>query len=121
MAVKDANSRILKYIKKLDPEIIKLRFSAQKEAMITKIVNIYAELAALDQKIKEILDAHPETIPTQYFYYFSYGRELWRLKNKYGGLVLFKEINALELKWEARGLNKRIMEKMRVDIFGITL
>ncbi|MCS7249706.1 MAG: hypothetical protein N2323_05335 [candidate division WOR-3 bacterium] len=119
--VRDAYQRINKYIKKLDPEINKQRYEKLKEQMIENVIPKYVELASLDAKIKVILDAHPETIPTQYFYYFSYVKELWRLTNKYKGIMLYKLIKIAEDKWEAKGLNKDIMEKLRIDIFSIIL
>lgn len=119
--VRDANSRINKYIAKLDPEINKERYEKLREQMIEKVISAYKELASLDAKIKAVLDSHPDTIPTQYLSYFSYAKEIWKLKNKYGGYTLQKLIPITEAKWEARGLNKEIMEKLRIDIFGIIL
>ncbi|MEO0130317.1 MAG: hypothetical protein ABIK76_01290 [candidate division WOR-3 bacterium] len=119
--VRNAYQRVNKYIAKLDPEINKKRYESLKEQMIENIIEKYGELAALDTKIKTILDTHPETIPTQYVFYFSYAKEIWRLTNKYSGIMLYKLVAISESKWEAKGLNKEIMEKLRIDLFGIIL
>ncbi|MCS7249446.1 MAG: hypothetical protein N2323_02910 [candidate division WOR-3 bacterium] len=119
--IRDAYQRINKYIKKLDPEINKKRYEELKEQMIENVIPKYEELASLDARIKAIIDSHPNTIPVQYISYFSYVREVWKLTNKYSGIMLLKLIAITEAKWEAKGLNKEIMEKLRVDIFGIIL
>ncbi len=119
--VRNAYQRINKYIAKLEPEIIKERYEKLKEQMIENAIKKYQELATLDNKIKTILDTHPETIPTQYLFYFSYVKEIWRLTNKYSGIMLYKLVAITESKWEAKGLNKEIMEKLRIDLFGIIL
>ncbi len=119
--VRNANQRINKYISKLDPEVNKERYEKLKEQMVENIIPKLVELSELDIKIKAVLDNHPDTIPTQYFYYFSYCREIWRLRNKYCGIMLYKLISIAEAKWEAKGLNKDILEKLRIDIFNIIL
>ncbi len=118
--VRNAYQRINKYIAKLEPEINKKRYDALKEQMIENVIPKYQELTSLDTKIKAILDSHPDTIPTQYLYYFSYVKEIWRLTNKYSGIMLYKLVAITESKWEAKGLNKEIMEKLRIDLFSIS-
>ncbi|MEO0116932.1 MAG: hypothetical protein ABIK97_05255 [candidate division WOR-3 bacterium] len=119
--IRNAYQRINKYIAKLEPEINKVRYEKLKEQMIENASQKYQELAALDNKIKTILDSHPETIPTQYLFHFSYVKEIWRLTNKYSGSMLYKLAAPTESKWEVKGLNKEIMEKLRIDLFGIIL
>uniref|UniRef100_A0A7C3YZK2 Uncharacterized protein n=1 Tax=candidate division WOR-3 bacterium TaxID=2052148 RepID=A0A7C3YZK2_UNCW3 len=120
MAVRNALRRKEKYEIKLDPDVVKQRFSGQKEKMVDQIADIFPSLVALEEAAKTVLDA--EGVPISlYPMYLDYARELWRLVNKFGGDVLYNETRILENKWVARALSQPVLERLRVEIFGITL
>ncbi len=117
---RNAYRRIQKYEAKLDPEIIKNRFVVQKAAMIDQEADIFAQIVAIEEAAKTILDN--EGVPiTLYPMYLSYVREVWRLQNNFGGEVLYDEVRIAEAKWVSRALSATVLERLRVDIFGITL
>ncbi len=120
MLKRNALQRLRKYESKLDPEIIKTRFEAEREAMIEQESNLIPEICALEESAKAILDEVGPSV-TQYPFYLAYTRELWRLTKRFGGNMLLREILILERKWEARELSPVVLEKIRVGIFGITL
>jgi len=117
---RDTYRRIQKYEAKLDPEIIKKRFEVQKQAMVEQEAGIFAELVSIEEAAKTILDA--EGVPISiYPMYLCYVREIWRLQKNYGGDVLYDEVRVAEAKWVSRALSATVLERLRVDIFGITL
>lgn len=120
MPVRNALRRKEKYELKLDPDVVKQRFASQKDKMVSQVADIFPNLVALEEAGKTVLDA--EGVPiTLYPMYLSYCRELWRLVNNFGGKVLYNEIRITETKWIARALSAAVLERLRIDIFGITL
>ncbi len=120
MLKRNALQRLRKYESKLDPEIIKRRFEAEREAMIEQMANIFSDICELEEKAKAIIDEEGPSV-IAYPFYLTYARELWRLTRKYGGRELTREIQILEQKWQARDLNPSLMERLRTTLFGITL
>ncbi|MEO0102885.1 MAG: hypothetical protein ABIK81_04200 [candidate division WOR-3 bacterium] len=120
MAVRNALRRKEKYEVKVDPEVVKQRFSGQKDNMVEQVAEIFPNLVALEEAAKTVLDS--EGVPiTLYPMYLSYAREVWRLVNNFGGDVLYNEIRIAENKWIARALSAAVLERIRIDIFGINL
>jgi len=120
MAVRNGLRRKEKYEIKLDPDVVRQRFLGQKEKMVDQVADIFPALVALEESAKTILDAEGVSIAL-YPMYLAYARELWRLVNNFGGDVLYNEIRIAENKWVARALSAAVLERLRVDIFGITL
>ncbi len=120
MALRNALRRKEKYEAKLDPEIVKMRLTALRPKMIEQVSDIFPSLVSLEEAAKTILDA--EGVPISlYPMYLSYCRELWRLVNNFGGEVLFNEVRICETKWQSRALSPTVLERLRIDIFGISL
>jgi hypothetical protein len=120
MIRRNALLRVKKYEAKLDPEVIKKRFEAEKEAMLEQESNLIPELCALEESAKALIDEACSSV-IKYPFYLAYARELWRLTKRFGGNMLLQEIRILEMKWEARELDQSLMERIRVSLFGINL
>jgi hypothetical protein len=118
MGVRSAEQRIRKYDAKVDPEIVKMRFAQMKPNMVNYATDAFASLVAMEEAVKTILDAQGVLIG-QYPFYLSFAREIWRLKNKFGGQTLFSECDIATAKWRSRGLDPTILNTIKRDVFGI--
>lgn len=99
--------RIKRYEKKLDiyfPNRLKEKMvkNYQKEAKI---------LAEIDGLVSKILNDYQ--IPTEYISYYSFARELYGLKRRYISKRLEKETEVCFHKWLMRGLEKKVMLKIK--------
>jgi|YelNatPaOPRAMG01_1025707.scaffolds.fasta_scaffold42533_1 hypothetical protein len=120
MIKRNAFLRLKKYEAKLDPEVIKKRFEAERKMMIEQEANLIPELCELEESAKVLIDEGCTSV-IKYPFYLAYARELWRLTKRYGGNMLLQEIRILEMKWEARELDPSLLEKIRVSLFGINI
>ncbi|MEO0096573.1 MAG: hypothetical protein ABIK78_00555 [candidate division WOR-3 bacterium] len=107
--------RIKRYEKKLDiyfPNRLKEKMvkNYQKEAKI---------LAEIDGLVSKILNDYQ--IPTEYISYYSFARELYGLKRRYISKRLEKETGVCFHKWLMRGLEKKVMLKIKKEMGRLPL
>jgi hypothetical protein len=123
MPVRSASLRASKFASKLDADVIRQRFSAQKDSMETQQAAKAAEAAVIEQGIKTIVEdegVSSITIP----FYIAFAKQLGKLSGKYdskdpestGGL----EAQALADKWLARGLTNTNLVSV-ADFMGYTV
>ncbi len=119
MPIRGALNRLRRYEAKIDPEVIEKRITKHQKAIIEQMSAYFNEIFEVEEKTKVVLDEVGVSVALSPFY-FAYIRALWRLVKRYSGNRLFQEIRIIEKKWQARGLNLAVMEKLRTNIFGLT-
>ncbi len=124
MGKRDALRRVKKYQAKVEPEVVRKRFAKRKKAIVDQMTAYFNEIYEVEEKASAVLNQEDAPI-TFTPSYLCYARELWRLQKKYAGKRLFREIRVCEEKREEkrqrRGLDQKILENLRVKIFGIEL
>ena len=115
--VRSATLRRAKYEAKIDADVIRSRFAAQKTGMVTQVDERFAELVTHENAIKAILEA--DGIPTiQIPFYLNYARELYRIVTRFTSATRTSEAALAKSKWVSRGLLDSELVKIR-DYFGI--
>ena len=102
--------RLEKWIAKLSGDVRKQRYDAQKEQMV-KLEKIASDdLEKIEIQIKSMAQGQPHLyLP----YYIIFGKEIYSKQNKFKGQTLINELKILEDKWEKRGLDWNLLEKIK--------
>lgn len=113
--MRNYEERIKRYEKKLDiyfPTCLveKMAKNYKREAKI---------LVEIDGIVNKILDEYQ--IPKEYILYYSFARELYGLKRRYISKRLEKEIKICFQKWLMRGLEKKVMLKIKKEMDKLSL
>lgn len=122
MPIRPPDRRISKWDFKVNPDTIKEHFVNQKDLM-----HIYYTAAAeyfcdKEERTKTVLDSEG-VVPSYYPMYYNFAREVGR-KVYYvglGGQALLREVNIAKTKWVSRGLDGDILDRILLEVFGITL
>jgi hypothetical protein len=101
------------------PERIKEDFERKRDEMVADMQRTTLELAEFENKVRGVLGDEP--VPAMdYLKYYNFMREVYKAKNRYsGGYALTTEVQILVDKWVARQAIKRILEKIRDELFSI--
>jgi hypothetical protein len=106
-----------KYVAKIDPDVVRSRFVAQKDSMAEQTTAKFTDLASMEGSVKAILE--PLGINTiQFPFYLNYGRELYKLTSNFSGATLSQEAQIKFNKWKARGLTNTVLKSI-AESFGI--
>lgn len=106
-----------KYEAKVDPDVVRARFSAQKDMMAEQTSAKFSDLATMEANVKAILE--PQGVATiQIPFYLNYARELYKLTQNFSGVTLSNEAKLKYEKWKARGLTDTILKAI-AESFGI--
>jgi len=117
--VRAGYGRILKYKAKIDPEPVRIRFTAMRDIMTEQMTAITGELRDIETSSKEILHAEGvETIAIPV--YLAYVRLLYNRRRMFTGNTLNKEAQYIYDKFKARGLVSAILVDL-AKIQGITI
>jgi hypothetical protein len=106
------NKRIKNYKENIDLKLNKKK----KEKMVANFKNYLLGILPLEEKLKALLDKYG--VLDERFFYYAYLREIYSLANKYQKKTLEKEIALRIKKWEARGLKKSLLLKIKSIIKG---
>ncbi len=114
---KEAERRIRNYEAKVDPKVIAGRISSQRRLMVANMARYQEEIRRVEEKTGEVL--REEDIPkTLVLFYFAFAHEVFSISRRYTAKTREKEIELLEEKWKARGLEGGILRKIREVIIG---
>jgi len=117
MPVRDAKYRTSKYAAKIDPDVIRARFEAQKDAMVEQEAERFASLAAMENTVKSIVEAvGVSTIEIPQ--YLNVGRKAYKISNKFTGKTAQNELMALGALWKMRGLDEKLVDQIITAIAG---
>ena len=118
MAVRPANRRINKWDNFLSGDVLSEAVGKYKSKMHEQIAEIFPKLEEIENAVKLVLaEAGTSTILNPA--YINFGREVWKLSNKFSGGQLINAVNILLNKWVARGLDQDTLEKIRNTVFAL--
>jgi hypothetical protein len=117
----DPAARIAKWNAKYNTERIKATLDDMRPAMYASVQATFPKLVAMELKVKQVLDLEGVSV-TQYPFYLSFGRELWRVvnTNEMAGESAAVEAAVLLAKWTARGYSQAVLENIRTGVFNIS-
>lgn len=102
-----------KYREKLDGDVRKTLYDAQKDSMVANITQPTKDLVKIELKVKQICNTAPFL---HQYYYIIFGKEIYSKTLSHSGESLVNEAIILENKWHMRGLDHAYMEKIK-EIF----
>lgn len=106
--VRNETYRARKYDSKIDPDVIRSRFLAQKPDMVEQMAAISAELVLIEEKAKQVLETAGVT--TMLFpAYLNFARECYRIGKNFSGRTQINEVYYMYSKWVSRGLTGTIL------------
>jgi hypothetical protein len=113
-------SRSRRYRERLNPERIKEDLEHKKDQMIAEQARTAARLAEIENLVRGVL-GDEEVISIDYVKYYNFAREVYKCQERLsGGYALRQEVQILVDKWVARNAVKRILEKIRNEVFSIS-
>lgn len=117
--VRSAETRSIKYDKKIDGAVINQRITAQKPFMVEQIRIMYPLQTFYEMKIKKYLEGIGMYGIIQH-HYMNFGGGLWARARTFTGVTLKMEAEAWASRWLRRGLNATHLIKIAA-MFGIDL
>jgi ABC-type amino acid transport substrate-binding protein len=118
MAVRPASYRLEKWDKKLTGDVLSVKVSGLKEMMKRQLTVIFEAQVTVEEAVKAVLDEEGIST-TQYPFYINFGRQCYKLKNKFGGDTLKNVVNIWMQRWVADGFTQAILERIRDVVFAI--
>ena len=118
MPVRDPKYRTSKYAAKIDPDVIRARFEAQKDVMVEQEAAAFADLATMENTVKSIVEAEGVStieIPS----YLNVGRQAYKIGKKFSGKTAQNEAMAMGALWKMRGLDEKLVDQIVAAIAGI--
>lgn len=116
--VRDAASRSTKYAAKNDPDAIRIRFANLKDSMDKAQESKQAEIALLQQDVRDILDsagiAAIMSVPYQ-----AVAMKLYGLSNKFKGLTFGNEATRALNNFSTMGLDEDVLVAI-AQLFNVT-
>jgi hypothetical protein len=117
MPTRDAKYRISKYAAKVDPDVVRARIEAEKDAMVEQEAEKLSALADMENAVKGIVEA--VGVPTiEIAQYLNIGRQAFRIRNKFTGKTAENEAMALGALWKMRGLDEELVDKIVASVLG---
>ena len=117
MPVRDAKYRTSKYAAKIDPDVIRARFEAEKDSMVEQEAEQFASLAAMEDTVKTIVeDAGVSTIEIPF--YLNVGRQAYKIGRKFTGKTAQNEAMGIGALWKMRGLDESLVDQIITAIAG---
>jgi len=115
---RDAYYVVNRYAAKMMGSHLGSVFVNQRIQMITNFATYYGEWSGLQDAVKDILNTNGIKI-TQYPYYITYAREIYRHWKRYGGRTLYTMRDAIRDKWISWGLDANILSLIDQNVFGL--
>lgn len=109
--------RIKKYEGKVVGDVVKARFDSLKDSMVEQQQVRFSDLENIENTIKGIVE--PQGVATILVpHYLNFGRELYKLTQKFSGTTLDNEALICFTKWKSRGLTVAILKTIG-SAFGL--
>lgn len=111
--------RIEKYAKKISGDNRKRLYDAQKPFMVKQEAEATQNLVRIEKEIKQIVQGEPITLIP---YYIIFGKEIYSRQKRFKYQTLINEIQILEEKWRARGLDYNLLDEIKefyVEAYGL--
>jgi len=102
--------RLKKFARKISGDNRKRLYDAQKESMVLQEAEATEELVKREAQIKSLVQGEPILFLP---YYIIFAKEIYSKQNKFKDVTLLNEVVILEQKWESRGLNPIVLEKIK--------
>ena len=99
------------------PDNVRAKFDARKTAMVNGQQEAQAELVALEESVREILDNYG-IIANFRVMYLNYARALFRAKGHNSGLALRKIAAAEKAKFLSYGLDPTVLDEITTVAIG---
>lgn len=115
---RDAYYVVNRYASKMAGSHLGSVFADQYTQMVTNFATYYGEISGIIDATKQILNASGIKI-SQYPYYLTYAREIYRHWKKYGGLTLYAMRDVVRNKWISWGLDSQILKNIDQNVFGL--
>lgn len=115
---RDAYYVVNRYASKMMGSHLGNVFRDQRLRMVTNFAAYYGEWSGLQDNTKEILNALGVAI-SQYPFYITYAREIYRHWKRYGGNTLYLIRDSIRQKWVSWGLSLPILKNIDVYVFGL--
>ena len=108
--VQNSNKRIANFAAKVQGDIRKQRYDAQKDTMVRLETKASMDMEKIEIQIKDMAQGYPALhLP----YYIIFAKEIYKKKNRFTGQTLIDEMMILEDKWERRGLAYNLLETIK--------
>jgi hypothetical protein len=118
MAVISPQERLDKWDRKFDTARIKTVLDGEKPTMKTHAGIRFAELTAMEDATKAVLNA-ADVERSDTGRYLCFAREVWRADRTYEGPTLRSATAEVLGKWVAQGLQQSVLETIRDQVFTI--
>jgi len=102
--------RYERYEKKIISDVIKNRIENQKKEMVRKEKDYFPKAEEIENKIKILCK---EANSLQIVYYIIFAKEIMKLLGKHKTTTMLEELEILQQKWELRGLDELLMERIK--------
>ena len=89
----------------------KILYDRQKDLMVAQESAATQELVKRELEIKQLVQGEPIILIP---YYIIFAKEIYKKQNKFSSWTLINEIEILEEKWRARGLDPNLLDKIKV-------
>ena len=118
--MRDTTKRIANYDYRMNPERIAEKIKQKQTQMRNAYAARVSEMYQIEQLVKEVLATEKGARTIQNPYYHDFARQVYaqRIVTK-AGEELNAEVGDFIKKWAARGLNRRILARIRDEVFSI--
>lgn len=103
--------RVERFRSKISGENRKKRIDTQRNFMIAGEEKHTNNLVKIEIEIKKIVNGQPISLLP---YYIIFGKEIYRRKNLMNSQSLINEVQTLEQKWLARGLDFNLLNLIKI-------
>jgi hypothetical protein len=118
MPVVPADHRIAMWEAKVAGEAQSVVMGRVKAIAFAEVQNRFPEIVDMENGVKDVLEE--ASLPTIMFPpYLCAGRQMYRLKRKFSGGTLLKEVDNIINNWITRGLDEDVLDKIRDTIFTL--
>ena len=108
--VKSGKHWLDKWKAKLSGDTRKQRYDSQKTFMVTQEAKATRDLVRIEEEVKILAQGEPIIyIP----YYIIFGKEIYSKQKRFKAQTLINELGILDDKWEARGLDATLLNKIK--------
>jgi len=112
--------RIAKYKAKTDPVIVRRKVTAQLPTMMAGYAAHANEIVPVEEAVSAVL-VQEQVAPPVRILYHAFAKQVWKCKKKYSGAALVLMAQSKRDQWLGRGLDDRVLRRLALDVFGITL
>ena len=117
---RSAANRASNYAFGLQPERVKQNLEAKKPEMTARQQEAAARAVEIEELVVGLLGSEPSVTTMLYGMYFTFAKQInKRQTNMPGGAGLNNEVAVLVAAWTMRGLNERILARIRDEVFSI--